>query len=316
MSIKLHSFGIWSRLTHLAKRCSIAHVAVAYFGGEGTKRLPLPKGSLLVVDFSERAVRGGLTDPKEVLKQIRRGVEVHSVANLHAKVFVFDDRAVVGSTNVSRSSPVGLVEAAIETNHHSTVASARKFVLSLRGDHIGPKIAEQMIKIWQPPKGGAAPGKTVSKTPKQSKIWAVPLFWDGWDADDEAEAKDERPKARSELKSKSAFILDEFAFTGGKIYNGLKKNHRVLPVECDSETDRYAVVPCRVLRVRRFKRGRTMRCIVFLERLKNAKRINVERLVERLGSLVTKIENLDRQPVVLSNPQTIYALGQLWPSTH
>jgi len=144
----------------------------------------------------------------------------------------------------------------------------------------------------------------------------VPLAWGGWDDDDKAEAKEERPKARKELKSKTAFMLDEFAFTGGKLYRGLKKRDRVLQVECDSETDQYAVVPCRVVGVRRFKRGRTMRCIVFLERPKKAKRINVLRLVERLGSLAVKIEKLEADPLVISNPQTIYALGQLWPSTN
>lgn len=50
----------WAELTKFArKHRSAAHLAVAYFGKGGSKLLPLAKGSVLVVDASEAAVKSG-----------------------------------------------------------------------------------------------------------------------------------------------------------------------------------------------------------------------------------------------------------------
>jgi hypothetical protein len=85
---QLRTSRVWDHITGLVKKqptkCS---VAVAYFGSGASKLLPLKKGSILVVDMSERAVRSGQTKPSEVLKLINVGVETHTVDNLHAKVF-------------------------------------------------------------------------------------------------------------------------------------------------------------------------------------------------------------------------------------
>jgi hypothetical protein len=58
-------------------------------------------------------------------------VEVHSVENLHAKVFVAGARALVGSTNVSFTSATGLVEALLETSDREPVRQCRDCVKSL-----------------------------------------------------------------------------------------------------------------------------------------------------------------------------------------
>src|SRR6478752_282263 len=100
MSTTLVARGIWGKITAAAVgSAASANVAVAYFGAGASKLLPLKQGSRLVVDFSERAVTSGQTCPAEILKLIQRGVDVYSVSNLHAKVFVFRKRAFIGSTN-------------------------------------------------------------------------------------------------------------------------------------------------------------------------------------------------------------------------
>ena len=124
---------VWTRITSLARkypdRCE---AAVAFVGSQSTKILPIQEGSLLVVNMSEGAVVRGLTNPHEVRKFIDAGVEVHTVENLHAKVVVFPNRAIVGSMNVSRSS-TQLVEAATEVTARGSVLACRKFVRSLVG---------------------------------------------------------------------------------------------------------------------------------------------------------------------------------------
>ena len=52
-----------------------ARAAVAYFGRDGAKLLKLKSGDTLVVDMSITAVRQGVTDPREVKKLKRAGVE-------------------------------------------------------------------------------------------------------------------------------------------------------------------------------------------------------------------------------------------------
>lgn len=123
------SGALWKRIKSLAtKHRDCSTVAVAYFGTGGAKRLPLRKGSRLVVDMSPPQVEGGATNPKELLELFNDGVEIFSVSGLHAKVFVFGDTLVGGSCNASKASEESLIEAGIETNNPAVVKRAREFV--------------------------------------------------------------------------------------------------------------------------------------------------------------------------------------------
>ena len=105
MTTELITDRVWAAITEAARNTKTpAYVAVAYFGNGASKLLPLRKGSRLVVDASEHAVKSGQTSPAELLKLHRKGVKVYSIENLHAKVFVFGRTAFVGSANVSQRS--------------------------------------------------------------------------------------------------------------------------------------------------------------------------------------------------------------------
>jgi hypothetical protein len=102
---------VWSRLirTHRKGRRG-AWVAVAYFGKGAARLLRLRKGSQLVVDASENAVKSGLTCPDDLIALLKRGVRIFSIANLHAKVYVFGNAALIGSANASQHSARTLVD--------------------------------------------------------------------------------------------------------------------------------------------------------------------------------------------------------------
>lgn len=72
-----------------------------FIGSGAAKRLPLRRGDVLITKFDETAVRTGHVNHKEIATWIKRGVEVHSVANLHAKVYVFGQTPFVGFANAS-----------------------------------------------------------------------------------------------------------------------------------------------------------------------------------------------------------------------
>src|SRR5690349_2161173 len=110
--MELLTNSVWKHISKAARAAkSNSDVAVAYWGGGGSKLLPLLRGSTVVVDMSLSAVRSGQTNPSDLLRLMKRGVDVHSVANLHAKVLVCGKTAFVGSANASSHSAGCLLEA-------------------------------------------------------------------------------------------------------------------------------------------------------------------------------------------------------------
>src|SRR5262249_11896799 len=185
--MKFLSDNLWHRITTVAKTNACRSlVAVAYFGGAASELLPLRRGSVLVVDMSRKAVRTGQTDPKEIIKLLKEGVEIHSVENLHAKVFVLGRHAIIGSSNASRHSANSLIEAAVETTNHRVLAACRSFVLEKTGEYVTLQHAKNMVPLYSPPKFGTRQGKV----PRHAPLWAVCLEQADWDAEDYAADKE------------------------------------------------------------------------------------------------------------------------------
>jgi hypothetical protein len=208
----------WSRIAAACKK-SRADVAVAYVGQGATRLLPLRSGSKLVVDASEAAVRSGQTDPRELLKYFRKGVEVFSQPRLHAKVFAFSKVAFVGSTNVSNHSAEVLVEAAVALSTPPAVAQARRFVLDVAESPMGEEFLTKLVKIYRPPRfAGGTRRKKRRRASKQVRlaeakplrvIRLVPVEWSEADykADDAGRKVAERRKTKG-------FKLDSFGWHG------------------------------------------------------------------------------------------------------
>jgi hypothetical protein len=124
----------------------------------------LRRGDVLVTKFDAASIRSGLVNPREIVTFIKRGVEVHSVSNLHAKVYVFGRIAVVGSANVSASSELQLVEGACEIHVSSVVSQCRGFVLSLRGEIVALQDQERTFCLGAGV-GYAAAGPMINTSP-------------------------------------------------------------------------------------------------------------------------------------------------------
>ena len=154
-------------------------VAVPFLGKDAVKLLPIPSGSILVTRFNVAAVKAGQVSPLEVIKLLKRGVKVHSYANLHAKVYVFGKRAFIGSANVSSSSK-RLTEACIETTDLKIVGQVKSFIQELTGDLVTLEQAKKMVPLY--PKDGerlfglkvGPVGKKTSLT--RAKVWVYTLI--------------------------------------------------------------------------------------------------------------------------------------------
>jgi phosphatidylserine/phosphatidylglycerophosphate/cardiolipin synthase-like enzyme len=90
----------------------------------------LGRGSRLVVDASENAVKSGQTHPADLKKLQNRGVVIYSYPSLHAKVYAFDGFAFVGSANASNRSSGILTEAVVKTSDQAVDRRKRSSAIS------------------------------------------------------------------------------------------------------------------------------------------------------------------------------------------
>jgi hypothetical protein len=314
MSSTLITGSVWRRIKKLSKSPSPALVAVPYFGCGASDILKLREGSLLVVKFDREAIGSGQVDPREVVKAIKRGVEVHSCSNLHAKVYIFGNIAVVGSSNVSRHSENNLLEACIETTERKVVSNAKKFVRSLLGDKVGLEYAEKMIPFYRPPLNSRKRGiriKGKKKTPSHSDLWLVSLVQGGWQDVDYDQEEKGTPTAEKAMKNPRSSELEVFRWSGGKILERYKVGQRV--IQCTKTNDNKVLVspPSRIVSVRRYTVKGKKRAIVYLEVPKKYRRRQLASFLRSLGASAKKLGN-PRRTKQLRDPDLIYTLGRLW----
>ncbi len=143
---------LWQTLRALIKAARHVDAAIAYFGQGGARLLPLQRGDRLIVDLSPATVEAGGTDPREIEKLMRRGVQVFTRRHLHAKTVIADNHVLSGSANVSTRSQQLLDEAAILTDDDSAVRRAREFIERLCTEPVRLEYVEECKKIYRPPK--------------------------------------------------------------------------------------------------------------------------------------------------------------------
>lgn len=322
MPAELLTDGIWPRITALAKQRK-GIVAVAYLARRARTLLPLLRGSLLVVNASERTVGAGLTDPAELRWFLKRGVEVYSVENLHAKVFVFGDTAIIGSTNVSQHSAGRLLEAAVLVRTRPVVAACRKFVVDMTEVQLTLPQVERLSKLYRPP---TFPGeKQVRRAQQKSKrrrivsehppLWLVSLDHDTWDDEDREQAKKARPGARAKIH-RATEELDEFQYTGKPFCERLSEGDLVIQVW--SEGRKYYVSQAaHVVKLKRYTKGPRKResMIVFLGVPRPGRPKEYSRLLAGLSPRHRQVmRNLDK-PHPVRDDETRAALLRAWRAT-
>ncbi len=286
MSTAFITAGLWPEITRAAKasraRCS---VAVAYFGQGAARLLPLARGSRLVVDASEGAVKSGQTCPADLLAMVKRGVRVFSVPNLHAKVFVLGRVAFIGSANVSRRSAGTLIEAALRTREPSTVQAARRFV----GDHclheLTPELLKRLAKIYRLPRlAGGQLRKSRQPTdyasrPTLPRLLLAQLVLRDWSERDQALHDAGEVVARKRRKHPRSFELDSFLWTGRCPF---QEGDKVIQITDEGSARRFMAAPGNVLYVRTRRGEKRQVSFVYVERPSDRRR-RVAVVARKLG---------------------------------
>lgn len=310
MTTTLLSSPIWDRITALARKAAESYVAVAYLGQGARKLLPLRSGSTLVVDMSLNAVQHGNTSPKEVVKFLRRGVHVHSCSNLHAKVFVFDGRALVGSTNISCRSANTLIEAVIETDESEVVKSCVQFIKSLRGDRIDLEYAKKMELLYRPPK---VPGPKVATVPLHSPVWVAPCEYEAWDEEGNQVAEKTEPLAQKLLKPGEGFHLETFCYPAADWLGRAKVGDMVAMLTQQTGKPDLLAPPSRILLIQSYKLSTRDRMIIFLKQPDKMRRKRFDVVLKKLGPEAERWLTL-KSPRLLRDPIMVHKLLNLWSS--
>jgi hypothetical protein len=310
MSEQLLSSRLWERIHTLAKRARRCEVAVPFVGIGSADRLQLRRGDLLVCRLDEPTVHAGLTNPKEILAYLRRGVEVHTVTNLHAKVFVLGRSAIVGSCNLSGYSERSLLEAAVETSSTELVRACRQFVEGLRGDEVGPEYARRLMRVYRPPKVRTKLGPRGAQRVRQGDLVAVALAFVDFDERDLAAERTANRLGRKRLVDVDRFTVECFKWPG-RIPPAIRRGVRVLQIMTD-DGKRSVYPPARVLEVRQYTSSRGgKRCMVSVETPKRLRPRGLSQALRQLGPRARMLRGLKRTRRV-ADPALAYSIGRLW----
>src|ERR1700723_260200 len=98
---KILSKDLWPVIRELAEKAVQRKAAIAYVTQD---LVGFRKSDVLIVDASDNAIACGETDARLLRKLVNKGVRLYNCADLHAKVLVVGESAIIGSGNMSNSS--------------------------------------------------------------------------------------------------------------------------------------------------------------------------------------------------------------------
>lgn len=172
---ELLSAGLWPRLKQLAKSAKKKHAAIAYVTDD--TKIAFGKGDVLITDASDESIKSGQTRAAVLKAAWKRKAQIVSIRGLHAKVYVFDKYAVIGSANLSKESEKR-TEAALLTDQPTVVSAARLLIDRLKedGDVVDEEFIERICKLPVTMRPHPIPGqKAKAKTDPVPRSWLVGL---------------------------------------------------------------------------------------------------------------------------------------------
>ncbi|MGP8216392.1 MAG: phospholipase D-like domain-containing protein [Bacteroidia bacterium] len=280
MSNNLILKNIWPILTREVKRsASKCFVGVAYFGQNGARMLPLKKGSILVVDASERALKAGQTCPNELLNLYHKGVHIYSKEGLHAKLYLIGNILYCGSANVSGNSENYLTECLLRTKDKKAIADTKTFILSLCRLELGENEIREMSKHYRRPKMLGGLRKLYSKS-NSTNFHVVNLKLKDWSAYELKEAEKGRTIAYRHRKNKSRHRVEEFSWSGKNV--SFKKGDNILQITRDINNT-YVTPVGKLIYMKKWNNGKRAGHICWVE-VPNKRRKTLQVVKKQLGN--------------------------------
>lgn len=129
----LLSDNLWVELASTAAKHVRIHAAISYVTAS---HINFREGDLLICDASDDAIKGGLTSAATLQSFFDQGAEIYSYDGLHSKVAVIDDKALIGSANLSENAGVGTCEASLLTDDVQIAGLITGFIETLRTESV------------------------------------------------------------------------------------------------------------------------------------------------------------------------------------
>lgn len=226
--------------------------------------LPLSRGSVVVVDASEKAVKSGQTCPDELIKLYKKGVKIYSASDLHSKIYVLGNKLFIGSANVSSRSKNVLKEAMMLTEDRKAVSEAKSFVDSLVNIELGIENLKRLKKIYRPPQisnGTANRSAKINEHETESPLLHIfHLTIDPCTEEQEKQAEKGRVQA-GRKRINRRHILDEFMW-----FIGYSANPGDFAIQVVEERDKiYVSPPGTVIHIRTCYTNESHYSIFFVE---------------------------------------------------
>ena len=287
MAVRFLSEGIWKEITAAAKgRRGRAFVAVPYFGQSGSRLLPLRAGDTLLVNASEASVRSGQTFPRGLRILLNRGVDLYTLGNLHAKIYVLGSTAFIGSANASSNSRDVLEEAVVRVRDTELVGEARRHIQDLCKAPLYYSDLDRLEKLYRPPRrpGGNRKAGT-SRRPAKDRYFIAQISEE--DIEDECiEALAEGQGAARARRERRGTLIDEFWRNGEMPY---RTGDMVIQVFKTKGGAMWVYPPGKIIYRHVVPRGRGFKTIAHLEYPNRPRR--------RLDTVQGKLARKDRRRI-------------------
>ncbi len=158
--IRLDDTRLWPTIQALSINAKVRMAAVAFISND--KHIQFGSGDTVIVDASDERIALGATSAQVLAEAIKRGASIYSLANLHGKLMVFDDVAIVGSANISNASYQTLHEIGVVTDSQPLVRAAISIIrrLKRRSERINGKFLRHILDLpVKPPSAWPNPGR-------------------------------------------------------------------------------------------------------------------------------------------------------------
>jgi hypothetical protein len=272
---------LWKELRSLSKgRKRRLLVAVPYVGSDTRELLHFQRGDVLVVALTIANARCGAVCPAEIDRLQQKGVLVFLAPDLHAKVILCGNKAVVGSANLSQSSLKYRDEAAIITTAPEVVRSVRDWFGQRTSEPITPEWLSICAKAYRPPK----PDEAFNRRPKVTRnvrqrmgrgVWLVGLSPMDEYPEDEAPIHERgQEEAEKYITDRGKYEIRPARFVGGsRLVENIRRGDSWIAVWKDGR-EHYAEEPARVTSWRKGK-NKTGKIVtyIYVETSRRPKRV-------------------------------------------
>lgn len=310
---RLLTSDLWTVAAKLSRKAETRLAAIAYVTAE---TVTFGEGDVLVVDATRGAITSGETKAEVLLEAHEAGALIYNCPNLHAKLLVMDDMAIIGSGNLSGNSP-NLHECAVLTDQSSVVGQARAYIQQLR-ERAHLLTRRELVALTKLPvvrRGGRGQGKAKTHLTKTlgTRRWLVgvtPIDEERMSAAEQATNE----RALSKLAAKRDVDRDELDWVRLRGSSKMRKESKVgdlmIVAECShSKTNHLTVIPPTTILARANSENSTFLYYLRSSRKPDIGKLTLAELLKSAGSNIVPSPRMVRE----LTPEVFQALERHWP---